>query len=123
VPASPCPYPGCADLVDKGSCAAHGHALPQKFADKARGRLHQQVMGPTGSDSAIRCSRTSHYAACAKRRRRVTMANSVDHMVTKAGGGTDDPSNLRPLCERHHRPKTSLGSLCIEVIAFPTEGW
>jgi 5-methylcytosine-specific restriction endonuclease McrA len=30
---------------------------------------------------------------------------SVDHIVPKAAGGSDDPRNLGPLCRRHNSAK------------------
>ncbi|WP_139238733.1 HNH endonuclease, partial [Yersinia ruckeri] len=31
-----------------------------------------------------------------------------DHIIPKAHGGTDDPSNLELLCWPHHRKKTAI---------------
>ncbi|MBI1209663.1 MAG: HNH endonuclease [Azospirillum sp.] len=33
-------------------------------------------------------------------------ASHLDHILPKARGGTDDPSNLQPLCHRCHSTKT-----------------
>lgn len=33
-------------------------------------------------------------------------ANIVDHIVNKAQGGTDDPSNLESICDECHQAKT-----------------
>ena len=38
---------------------------------------------------------------------RPTPATEVDHIVPKAQGGTDDPSNLQSICTSCHRAKTS----------------
>jgi 5-methylcytosine-specific restriction endonuclease McrA len=32
----------------------------------------------------------------------------VDHIITKARGGTDDPSNLQALCRECHSRKTAM---------------
>ena len=32
--------------------------------------------------------------------------NTVDHIINKAAGGTDDPSNLRTICKPCHQAKT-----------------
>ncbi|WP_139157546.1 HNH endonuclease, partial [Enterobacter hormaechei] len=36
-----------------------------------------------------------------------TKATSVDHIIPKAHGGTDDDSNLESLCWPCHRKKTA----------------
>lgn len=35
-------------------------------------------------------------------------ASHCDHIVPKARGGTDEPSNLQSLCASHHSTKTNL---------------
>jgi len=35
-------------------------------------------------------------------------SNTVDHLTTKARGGTDDESNLRGMCRRCHSRKTAV---------------
>ncbi len=37
----------------------------------------------------------------------VSSAVLVDHVIAKADGGTDEMSNLQPLCDRCHREKTA----------------
>lgn len=37
---------------------------------------------------------------------RVTVATDCDHIVPKAKGGTDDLTNLQPLCRWHHDAKS-----------------
>ncbi|MEG9303316.1 HNH endonuclease signature motif containing protein [Psychrobacter celer] len=34
-------------------------------------------------------------------------ATDVDHIINKAKGGSDDPSNLQSLCRKCHRSKTA----------------
>lgn len=40
----------------------------------------------------------------------ITPATQVDHIVPKAKGGTDERSNLQPLCARCHADKTQVES-------------
>jgi 5-methylcytosine-specific restriction protein A len=37
---------------------------------------------------------------------RVTSANQVDHILSKAKGGKDNMNNLQSLCDHHHTKKT-----------------
>lgn len=34
-------------------------------------------------------------------------ATEVDHIISHANGGTDDPTNLRSLCHPHHQAKST----------------
>jgi len=36
----------------------------------------------------------------------VTLATEVDHILSKANGGTDDENNLQAICKVCHRIKT-----------------
>jgi len=38
---------------------------------------------------------------------KLTPATDVDHITSRAKGGTDDPENLRSLCESCHSVKTA----------------
>jgi len=38
---------------------------------------------------------------------RVSLSNEVDHEIALMHGGTDDLSNLRLLCQEHHREKSA----------------
>lgn len=38
---------------------------------------------------------------------RVTPARTVDHIIPRAKGGTDDPDNLRAICDACHAAKTT----------------
>lgn len=41
----------------------------------------------------------------------VTAATTVDHIIPKVQGGTDDPENLQSLCDVCHKKKTALERL------------
>jgi 5-methylcytosine-specific restriction protein A len=38
---------------------------------------------------------------------RAVVAVTVDHIIAKALGGTDDQDNLQPLCDPCHKAKTA----------------
>lgn len=66
-------------------------------------RLRSKVM------SAIALSQGWPYALCQehlKRNERVK-ATDLDHIISKARGGTDDPDNLQALCHSCHSKKTA----------------
>jgi 5-methylcytosine-specific restriction protein A len=50
--------------------------------------------------------RDNYLCAICIKEGRVTTANQVDHIVSKAKGGKDNYSNLQSLCEAHHTQKT-----------------
>lgn len=55
---------------------------------------------------------------------RVTQADAVDHIVNKAQGGTDDPSNLQSICDACHASKTAAeGNGGKEKPRFGVDGW
>ena len=52
--------------------------------------------------------RDSYLCQCThcKAEKRVTLASEVDHIVSKAKGGTDDPDNLQAISKACHKRKT-----------------
>ncbi len=55
---------------------------------------------------------------------RITPAKEVDHIIRKAGGGTDDLDNLQSLCTPCHADKTRMesgGAAVISVDGWPIE--
>lgn len=61
--------------------------------------------------------------ACLEQDGRATPATHCDHIVSKAKGGTDDPSNLRALCAPCHQRKTIEERGHRVRQAITTEGW
>lgn len=55
---------------------------------------------------------------------RTTQARAVDHIINKAAGGSDDPSNLQAICDACHAEKTSReGNGGRSVVEFGLDGW
>lgn len=111
MPKTPCRAIGCAAIVgraDKGFCDAHAH---QRYGwnKSQKGRTASQ----RGYGSAWRRLRTqilqrdSYLCQSCKAQGRYVTATDVDHILAKAHGGTDDPSNLQSLCRSCHQTKTA----------------
>lgn len=60
-------------------------------------------------------------------RGRVRVATEVDHITPLAEGGTDDPSNLAPICTPCHKAKTASESARARggrgKVAIGADGW
>lgn len=56
---------------------------------------------------------------------RVTPAQAVDHIRAKAHGGTDDPDNLRAICDPCHKAKTAedQGKTLRQRVSIGMDGW
>ena len=56
---------------------------------------------------------------------RVTSANEVDHIITKAKGGTDDPENLRAVNHDCHKRLTieQQGKTYKPKVSIGIDGW
>ena len=105
----PCTHPGCGKLVHGSSrCEAHKVAAGS-FADRRRGSRHQRGYG-TAWDKLRKeiLKRDAGMCQPCQRRGHVTEANIVDHIVNKASGGTDHPTNLEAICAACHRAKTQV---------------
>ncbi len=73
-----------------------------------RGNRHQRGYG-TAWDKlrAEILKRDNHLCQEHLRRGIPKQGRHVDHIISKANGGTDDPSNLQTLCKPCHEAKTS----------------
>lgn len=100
-PAKHCPKPGhptyqgkqcplCADSRRKAADARRGTASQRGYGADWKA-LRAQLMPP-----GTRCA-----CGCGK------LASHLDHIVPRARGGTDDPSNLQPLARGCHSRKTA----------------
>ena len=108
-PPKPCTKAGCTKYATiKGRCDAHQikHGWDHKATTKERGY---------GSDwrklRAAVLERDGHICKECIKHRIYTPAKTVDHVLNKAGGGTDDMSNLQSLCNSCHNAKTQQEAL------------
>lgn len=53
----------------------------------------------------------------------VTLATEVDHIKPLSQGGTDDESNLQPLCKQCHADKTAADEGWTRAPAIGADGW
>ena len=76
--------------------------------DKYRGSRHDRGYGTAWDKLRQRILKRDHYLCQEHKKHKVMIpANEVDHIISKANGGTDDPDNLQSLCTDCHREKTA----------------
>lgn len=79
----------------------------QRAAWADRGSRHDRGYGSAWIKlRAIIMARDMHLCQPCLAKGRPTPATQVDHITPKARGGTDDPSNLRAICDECHTVKT-----------------
>lgn len=92
---------------------ALGSALPTlggNWADSRRGSRHARGYGSAWDRLRLQIlMRDNHLCQCEECRAmgRVRPATEVDHIVNKAQGGTDDPSNLQAINTECHKAKSA----------------
>jgi 5-methylcytosine-specific restriction protein A len=108
MPTSPghnCGSPGCPTIV-KGQtyCAIHA-----RLREKRRGTAQER--GYTATWNALSKSFRLRHPLCedckAATPPRLVKSRCVDHVISKAKGGTDSEDNLRALCWACHNRKTN----------------
>lgn len=106
---TPCRHPGCAQLVDRaGYCDEHKRDAAGWRSDAHRGNRHARGYGSEWTRTRIRIlKRDCGLCQVCLRAGDVTKADSVDHVVPKAEGGTDDDDNLQAICDPCHAIKTA----------------
>ena len=110
-PMRPCPVPSCPALVRSGRCDKHGGAatlghrwdVNRPPAQRIRGRKLQQLRRALFNQEP--CCRACWAAG------RTTLATIRDHIVNVGEGGTEDESNIQPLCQACSDAKTHAESM------------
>ena len=81
----------------RSRCKKHGGSAWARTNPASKGRY-----GAAWQARRARVLKESPYCAmCGER------ATDVHHIIAISDGGTDDRSNLRPLCREHHKEHTS----------------
>ena len=106
---TPCRHFGCRRVVaEPGFCSDHAQERTGWVSDSRRGSRHARGYGAAWTrlrDLVLK--RDGGLCQPCLRARRVTRATQVDHIKSKAEGGTDDESNLQSICEPCHKAKTA----------------
>lgn len=106
----PCRHPGCGQLVRDGSSYCHAHQSDRRttrFGDDRRGSASERGYGSAWAKLRGRImQRDCGLCQPCLKAGRVTPARQVDHIISKAEGGTDDEDNLQAICMDCHKSKT-----------------
>lgn len=100
--------PHAAPRICPGCGIAHADRRCPRCEPKRKARVEQQR--PNAATRGYGLAWRRRRAAILRRDRFCpcgAVATEVDHLVPKARGGTDHPSNLRGLCKPCHSAKTS----------------
>ena len=104
----PCRKPRCENLSTErhGYCGEH-KALASNWEDDRRGSSTERGYGGMWRKRRVRIlKRDKGLCQVCIGQGRITAASSVDHIINKAEGGTDDDSNLQAICWPCHKIKT-----------------
>lgn len=92
----------------KTYCSAHASEEVKWKPDAVRGNRHERGYGNAWLKvRAAVFRRDCGLCQACRRTGRVAEATDVDHITSKANGGTDDMDNLQALCRDCHRAKTA----------------
>lgn len=105
-PLSPCMQSGCPrPAVARGRCAEHAAQVTARI-EQGRGNSTERGYGYGWQQRRAAFLKANPWCVvCGEK------ATDADHIVPKAMGGTDDDSNLQPMCHKHHSAKTMRESI------------
>ena len=111
------PCSACAVPVHDGSARCAAHKVRGTFADKRRGSRQSRGYGSQWDRQRLLIlERDGGLCQPCARAGRVQGGRTVDHILNKAQGGTDDPANLQTICDPCHASKTHRESLAARGI-------
>jgi 5-methylcytosine-specific restriction protein A len=99
-PRKPCAEPGCGRLVTTVRCREHD-LKRRYYAMYPRKRVTYPGWRKLRAFILQRDPFCRDESGCTRR------STDVDHIIARRAGGSDEPSNLRGLCHRHHSSKTA----------------
>jgi 5-methylcytosine-specific restriction protein A len=102
-PPKPCGKPGCRNLTHGRFCEAHAGEASTEAWRTTEGSAHSRGYGATWRK--LRAFILARDPICVKCGRRPS--KTVDHIVPKKRGGTNEPSNLQGLCTGCNGIKTA----------------
>ena len=109
-PLRPCPTPNCPNLVRSGRCAVHGGETTGHRWDTDRPATSRIRGSKLQAMRAALFARESLCRICAAAGK-ATMAVIRDHIVNLREGGSEDDSNIQPLCQACSDAKTHAESM------------
>jgi len=105
----PCNHTGCPKVSNGRYCDDHKPLHKHNWqSDKVRGNRHQRGYGREWERRRkVVLNRDSYLCQPCEKQDKVSPANTVDHIVSKDNGGTDDYDNLQSICDACHAIKTA----------------
>jgi 5-methylcytosine-specific restriction protein A len=106
-PRRPCNYPGCRlrAVAGRDRCERHGGLRVRQWSERSRER--ERIRGrPLQRKRADLFEREPLCRLCVAKGR-TTEATIRDHITPLAEGGTEDESNIQPICDDCNRTKTA----------------
>jgi 5-methylcytosine-specific restriction protein A len=99
-PPKPCAEPLCGRLVTTARCREHD--LKRRYY-----ATHRRARVTYPGWRKLRALILQRDPICRDESGCTRPSTDVDHIIPRRAGGSDDPSDLRGLCHRHHSSKTA----------------